>query len=315
MPIIKIKVKQGTANKIVNVERTLPNIHEVFVAELKKKYPNYLFDIVYKGDTTPIIITDNKTLTDAIDHCVNKKEAFLQLEAQDKIKEEPKPKEEPKKVEPKEQQKKEEPKPKADVKKEEPKKTEPKKEEKKEEPKTPAKAQPPQSPEKQSAPKFCPNCGVKLNGSVKFCSECGAKIGGETTSTKKESEKPKEQEKPATIISAELCAKCGKPVAGGIKAIGKFYHEDCFVCTLCGEKFGGDRKIMEHNGDVVCSLCYEETYVERCYKCGKPLVGKYLVVDGHNYHDTCFVCSRCGEKFSGSYMITSEGLPVCKKCA
>ena len=116
MPLIKIKVKFGTANKIFNVERTLPNIYEVFQTELKKKYPNDVFDIFYRLKAVEIKVEDTSSLQAAIEDCIKNKQAFLQLEgvaAPKEVKEEPK--EEPKvekkeeqKVEPKKEENKEE---------------------------------------------------------------------------------------------------------------------------------------------------------------------------------------------------------------
>ena len=61
---IKIKVKFGTANKIFNVERTLPNIYEVFQTELKKKIKEVF-------DTDKIVVYGNKNL------CYNKRKGGI----------------------------------------------------------------------------------------------------------------------------------------------------------------------------------------------------------------------------------------------
>jgi len=326
---MKIKVKYGTANKIVNVERTLDNIYETFKAELEKKYPAFKFSIVYKGDGTVIKIVDSASLKSAIEHCIEHKQPFLQLEGEDEA-----PKEEPKKEEPKVEPKKEEPKV-------EPKKEEPKVEPKKEEPKaqttpsTPAKTatQPrpqttssnlskqtvstPVTPSKpaaapQQTPKFCSNCGAKLAGG-KFCQECGTKIEGNVEVPTSQPQRKSTPPPSALEEDMTLCPKCGKPVESGTKALGKFWHHDCFTCSICGEKFGGNRRVMEDNGKPICSVCYHETCAQRCFKCGKEIEGKYLIVDNHNYHPQCFVCTRCGKPFNGSYLLLN-GQPVCKKC-
>ncbi|EKE38328.1 hypothetical protein ENUP19_0274G0021 [Entamoeba nuttalli] len=300
MPLMKIKVKYGTANKIVNIERTLPNLYEVFIKEIEQKYSGAKFQIIYKGDGTSFKIVDTKSLTDAIEHCIEHKQPFLQLEGQDEVKETPKPAAQPQK---------EVAKPTPSTPAKQP--TTPAKTPATVAPSTPSKTEP--APASPSKPKFCTNCGAKLSGG-KFCSECGAPTGESAVS-----HEPTTQHRPTTPPPSALdediikCGKCGKPVEGGVKALGRYWHTDCFTCSVCGEKFGGNRKLMEHDGKPICSICYEETCVPRCFKCGKPLDGKYLVVDDHNYHPNCFVCTRCGKPFNGSYMLIN-GQPVCKKC-
>ncbi|EMS14636.1 hypothetical protein KM1_011660, partial [Entamoeba histolytica HM-3:IMSS] len=110
------------------------------------------------------------------------------------------------------------------------------------------------------------------------------------------------------------CGKCGKEVSSGVMALDRIWHEECFVCNECGEHFGGEHKLMEIEGNPVCSLCYVANHVPKCETCGKPLDGQYVVVDGKNYHPQCFVCTNCGAPIQGSYMI-KNGKIVCKNCA
>ncbi len=42
-----------------------------------------------------------------------------------------------------------------------------------------------------------------------------------------------------------------------------------------------------------------------CVQCGKPVQGKYLIVEGKIYHPEHFLCDKCGKKINGSY--TKEG--------
>ncbi|KAL7721323.1 Lim domain [Entamoeba marina] len=301
MPLMKIKVKYGTANKIINVERTLPNIHEVFVSELNKKYPNYKFVMYYKGATT-IEIVDSDSLLAAIEACIANKQPFLQLEAEDAKEAPAKPAQPSTPAKPVQQSTPSKP-------------AQPSTPSKPAQQSTPSKpAQPSSTTATPSKPKFCSECGAKLGGG-KFCAECGAKTDAESVpSTPSKPQHRPTTPPPGTMDDDECrCAQCGNIVEGGVKALGKYWHSDCFVCSICQEKFGGNRKLMEHEGKPVCSICYNETFVPRCFKCGKPLEGKYLVVDDHNYHSSCFVCTRCQKPFTGSYMIVS-GQPVCKKC-
>ena len=38
-----------------------------------------------------------------------------------------------------------------------------------------------------------------------------------------------------------------------------------------------------------------------CYHCNKSITGKFIRVDGHVFHPTCFKCARCGKPITGSY--------------
>ncbi|ENY62761.1 Rho GTPase activating protein, putative [Entamoeba histolytica HM-1:IMSS-A] len=53
---------------------------------------------------------------------------------------------------------------------------------------------------------------------------------------------------------SNLCGKCGKPVEGKIlKAMGKVWHHECFVCAKCGGKISGG--FVNWDGKPVCKNC------------------------------------------------------------
>lgn len=282
--------------------------------EVCKKFAG--LDLEITTTDKKIKIVDSKSLNTAIEAAIAAKQPFLQLEAVETA-----PKEEPKKEEPKEEPKqeaKEDKKNPPEQPKAAPKKEEqppaPKKEERKEEPK--------KEEQKKEQPastgcKFCPNCGTPNPG--KFCSNCGNKCDAAAPAAPA-AQQPKEEHRPTTPPPSALdetdtlCGECGKPVAGGIKALNKYWHDECFVCSVCRSPFKSGMKLMQHEGKPICEKCYDETCVPRCFKCGKPLTGKYLIVDGHDYHSDCFVCTKCGNPFTSSYLIVN-GQPICKKCA
>ena len=44
----------------------------------------------------------------------------------------------------------------------------------------------------------------------------------------------------------------------------------------------------------------EEDTVDVCSKCGEEIVGSSLVVGDDNYHEECFTCDHCGDRYSNS---------------
>jgi len=310
MPLIKIKVKHGEHNKIINLERTLPNPYGVFWGELIKKFNDADIDVYYEGKTK-ILINDDESLKAAIDDCIASKQAFLQLVAQDKPDQEeqpPQPVQQPVQSKPAEQPK---PAPTQSKPAEQPKPA-PAQSKPAEQPMSPANS----VPASPSKPKFCSQCGAKL-GNGKFCAECGAPVAGgaPTQTTPSQPAAQQNVEKEPDFDPKFACGKCGKMVvSGGVKALNKLWHTGCFTCKVCGCNFDQNHQLMEDDGKPICSKCYEETCAPRCFKCNNPLTGRYIEVNGHSYHPDCFVCSRCGKPFEGGQYLVVDGKPTCKKC-
>ncbi|BFU24534.1 lim zinc finger domain containing protein [Entamoeba histolytica] len=323
MPLIKIKVEWNGSNKVLNLDRSHANLYGRLMMELEQKIEEEF--LLFSG---PLIVSDEDSLVAAIEDCVNAHQPFLQLVARPNKSKKSTPSTPAKLVVTPTTSSQPQSKPVT----------------------TPTKSTEPQ-PKPVSGAKFCPNCGTSINGS-KFCPNCGEKIieSNPTTTQKKEESKQEEQKKeekkkPKENIKKEEskenikkeepkeehscknachpitekgdkdhCGKCGKEVSSGVMALDRIWHEECFVCNECGEHFGGEHKLMEIEGNPVCSLCYVANHVPKCETCGKPLDGQYVVVDGKNYHPQCFVCTNCGAPIQGSYMI-KNGKIVCKNCA
>ena len=228
---------------------------------------------------------------------------------------------------------------KEEPKKEEPKKEEPKKEEpKKEEPKkaTPApkpipvtvkkvevKKQEPASP--SGKPKFCSECGNKLEANAKFCANCGTKVASSGApeakpEPKKEEPKPapKPEPKPEPKREApkstdpDCCAGCGLKIKyDGLQALGQHWHKLCFVCQSCGSPLQG--QFTKVDDKPCCLKCYEEKFCEKCAECGQPIMGNSVVVRGKTYHPECFCCCHCKKPINGSFGMMGDK-PICNDC-
>ena len=118
------------------------------------------------------------------------------------------------------------------------------------------------------------------------------------------------------------CHKCGKPVTKGfIRAFGKIWHRECFLCAGCEKPIIGQyicRKNQPWHPD-----CFKKAFIPNCAVCNKPLTGQYLqdywgnryCVEHQNY-STCTSCSRvvCGS-ITGGGMRFPDGLTICNLCA
>lgn len=109
----------------------------------------------------------------------------------------------------------------------------------------------------------------------------------------------------------KICAKCGKPITQSVrngkttlKALGQYYHEDCFTCHDCGsllkpKYFPYD--VMETKETILlCQYDYFRRHNLLCFVCDKPLRGLYYTAFGERYdeeHFSCTICSTpCGVK-------------------
>jgi len=57
-----------------------------------------------------------------------------------------------------------------------------------------------------------------------------------------------------------------------MQALNLNWHQECFVCHVCGKSITGNFFIIE--GKRKCELCYGVTHT--CFTCGKPLIGPFF---------------------------------------
>jgi len=191
---------------------------------------------------------------------------------------------------------------------------------------TPApKPQPVSTSSSSSAPrKFCEECGATLVPNVRFCPECGRSAGSGTTSAPTTSYTTATQPttsyttatQPTTKSSGndQTCAGCGNALGGSaVKALEKTFHRECFVCVSCHKSLVTGGFLDDSNGNPICSECFDNRYVKKCYQCGRAIDGPYVSAEGREYHKACFVCTNCGSSFDGGYFM-SDGKAKCKNC-
>ena len=99
------------------------------------------------------------------------------------------------------------------------------------------------------------------------------------------------------------CAKCQEAILDKcVTALDQTYHPDCFKCEKCDSKFGDDG-FHEKEGKAYCKNCFFSLFAPRCGGCEKPITENYISSLDKQWHPSCFVCSECGETFSGGELL------------
>lgn len=98
-----------------------------------------------------------------------------------------------------------------------------------------------------------------------------------------------------------VCARCHQPLCESyIGAIGKHWHDSCFICELCKQKFSLTELYVEHNGRAYHKNCYANKFLPRCQYCSEPIYGSYLEDKwGYRYcakhQNELVTCPYCGK--------------------
>lgn len=110
------------------------------------------------------------------------------------------------------------------------------------------------------------------------------------------------------------CFKCNEKIENQnyIKADGKNFHKECFVCEYCGKNIKGTFNVSE--GKYYHNECYINYIRPRCKKCGLVINNAYIKDDeGFYYHPDCYkqevlpICSVCGKYIEEKYYIDKWG--------
>ncbi|KAJ2548250.1 Transforming growth factor beta-1-induced transcript 1 protein [Coemansia sp. RSA 1933] len=84
------------------------------------------------------------------------------------------------------------------------------------------------------------------------------------------------------------CHACSVQITSGEMAValGRTYHSDCFVCSICQSPFIGD-VCFEHDGQPLCEWHW---YIQNgllCTECGGIIKNQCVLTRGKKYHQTC----------------------------
>ncbi|KAJ2157709.1 Transforming growth factor beta-1-induced transcript 1 protein [Coemansia sp. RSA 552] len=84
------------------------------------------------------------------------------------------------------------------------------------------------------------------------------------------------------------CHACSVQITSGemVVALGRTYHSDCFVCSICQSPFVGD-VCYEHDSQPLCEWHW---YIQNgllCTECGGIIKNQCVLTRGKKYHQTC----------------------------
>ncbi|KAJ2644817.1 Transforming growth factor beta-1-induced transcript 1 protein [Coemansia sp. RSA 1694] len=84
------------------------------------------------------------------------------------------------------------------------------------------------------------------------------------------------------------CHACSVQITSGEMAValGRTYHSDCFVCSICQSPFIGD-VCYEHDSQPLCEWHW---YIQNgllCTECGGIIKNQCVLTRGKKYHQTC----------------------------
>ncbi|EKE38300.1 LIM domain containing protein [Entamoeba nuttalli P19] len=116
---------------------------------------------------------------------------------------------------------------------------------------------------------------------------------------------------------AAKCSNCGKPIIGpSLSALGKKYHPECFVCSVCKAPFPRGQ-FYNLDGKPVCAEHYSNhASTNICGRCGKPIAPgvSFISAMGQKFHPEHFVCSFCVNPLTESSFKENNGKPYCFTC-
>ncbi|CEF62538.1 AT21926p [Strongyloides ratti] len=143
----------------------------------------------------------------------------------------------------------------------------------------------------------CTNCSVELDHTARevggnlYCLRCHDTMG------------------------IPICGACHRPVEERvITALGKNWHVEHFVCSVCEKPFLG-HKHYERKGLAYCEEHFTKLYGSTCFRCGKSCGGETFTALEKTWCLKCFGCHLCDKKMDHkSKFYEFDMKPTCKKC-
>jgi len=127
------------------------------------------------------------------------------------------------------------------------------------------------------------------------------------------------------VVGTKICDECKKPISDKqyLEAIGKYFHQGCFICNFCTKPLEG--QFSMEDGKRQCISCAQEQG-DMCARCGKTVLVpdpmerlRVVYLDDKAYHPDCFTCKKCNCPLAGedgdltAYPVAGE--MYCKVCA
>ena len=113
-------------------------------------------------------------------------------------------------------------------------------------------------------------------------------------------------------IAGERCAKCNLVVDGGLRALGRVWHEECLRCAESDRPLAVGTAYL-HEGQPVAPDARLVT-APRCHACGEAAVVGRVYAHGCVYHDECFRCVHCRVLIGERKYVVFDGEPYLDGC-
>lgn len=128
------------------------------------------------------------------------------------------------------------------------------------------------------------------------------------------------------LNTLEKCSICSKPVTDRLlRATGKPYHPECFVCVICGISLDGIPFTVDATNQIHCIEDFHKKFAPRCCICHHPIMPEdgqdetvRVVALDRSFHVGCYRCEDCNILLSseaegrGCYPLDDHIL--CKTC-
>ncbi|KAG0299937.1 hypothetical protein BGZ98_009633 [Dissophora globulifera] len=113
--------------------------------------------------------------------------------------------------------------------------------------------------------------------------------------------------------SAFICSSCEEPISGMmITAMGKRWHSDHFVCTVCDLNLE-HVQFFQKDGLPYCHFDYHDKFSPKCGHCDSAIENECLTALGKNWHPGHFFCRECGDPFGEDGYMVHDDFPYCEK--
>ncbi len=132
--------------------------------------------------------------------------------------------------------------------------------------------------------------------------------------------------KSPVIRPCQLCKKNIPRETTAFLSQGKYYHKECFKCTICNQRCSSGNYLIRHDNKIVCRGCQETseeqikrermalTAKDKCHGCKKDLIGAGQKFADKLYHRECFKCASCSKPFQVGKVVIQNGEPVHEEC-
>ncbi|KAJ3367745.1 LIM and senescent cell antigen-like-containing domain protein 2 [Allomyces arbusculus] len=111
------------------------------------------------------------------------------------------------------------------------------------------------------------------------------------------------------------CAVCLGALLPGVPAkfaLGKQYHETCFLCSHCHQPFP-DGVFFDLDGKLLCEADFNDLVSDKCHACGLAIEGPCVNALDAKFHAACFKCHLCRETLKGAFL-KFDAKPYCRPC-